>query len=204
MKKTLVLAVSTACLLAALSARANLIQNGGFESGDLGPWWVNAFAPHPVAVVNHDQHSGDYCLEMLSPPPQGGSSGVYQDVSVAVIPLTLVAAPTTVDFWIKTSGPGLFQAFLDSQVLIPDATITGATGYTEYTYTVIPEAGVDELNFNWLSEPAGDGSPHALYLDDVSVTQDLTPVPEPTTIIAGALLLLPFGASTLRILRRKA
>jgi choice-of-anchor A domain-containing protein len=30
------------------------------------------------------------------------------------------------------------------------------------------------------------------------------PVPEPTTFIAGALLLLPFGASTLRILRRKA
>ena len=30
------------------------------------------------------------------------------------------------------------------------------------------------------------------------------PVPEATTFIAGALLLLPFGASTLRILRRKA
>ena len=28
-------------------------------------------------------------------------------------------------------------------------------------------------------------------------------VPEPTTMIAGALLLLPFGASTLRILRRR-
>jgi hypothetical protein len=28
-------------------------------------------------------------------------------------------------------------------------------------------------------------------------------VPEPTTIIAGALLLLPFGVSTLRILRKK-
>ncbi len=30
----------------------------------------------------------------------------------------------------------------------------------------------------------------------------LTPVPEPATILAGALLLLPFGASTLRILRK--
>jgi hypothetical protein len=30
----------------------------------------------------------------------------------------------------------------------------------------------------------------------------LTPVPEASTMIAGALLLLPFGASTLRILRR--
>jgi hypothetical protein len=30
------------------------------------------------------------------------------------------------------------------------------------------------------------------------------PVPEPTTVIAGALLLLPFGMSTLRMLRKKA
>jgi hypothetical protein len=33
-------------------------------------------------------------------------------------------------------------------------------------------------------------------------TQDFTSVPEPTTMIAGALLVLPFGASTLRILRK--
>jgi hypothetical protein len=31
----------------------------------------------------------------------------------------------------------------------------------------------------------------------------LAAVPEPTTLIAGALLLLPFGASTIRILRKK-
>jgi hypothetical protein len=31
----------------------------------------------------------------------------------------------------------------------------------------------------------------------------IVPVPEPTTVIAGALLLLPFGASALRILRKK-
>jgi hypothetical protein len=31
----------------------------------------------------------------------------------------------------------------------------------------------------------------------------VAPVPEATTIIAGALLLLPLGASTLRILRRQ-
>ena len=35
-------------------------------------------------------------------------------------------------------------------------------------------------------------------LDNVS----LTAVPEPTTMIAGALLLLPLGVSTLRLLRK--
>jgi hypothetical protein len=31
---------------------------------------------------------------------------------------------------------------------------------------------------------------------------NVTPVPEPTTIIAGAMLLLPFGASTIRLFRK--
>jgi hypothetical protein len=38
---------------------------------------------------------------------------------------------------------------------------------------------------------------------DSNLTFTPTPVPEPTTMIAGALLLLPFGASTLRILRKR-
>jgi hypothetical protein len=37
----------------------------------------------------------------------------------------------------------------------------------------------------------------------VYLNQDMLAVPEPTTMIAGALLLLPFGASTIRGLRRK-
>lgn len=42
-----------------------------------------------------------------------------------------------------------------------------------------------------------------LYTSSGARAQDqLVIVPEPTTVIAGALLLLPFGASTLRILRR--
>jgi hypothetical protein len=36
-----------------------------------------------------------------------------------------------------------------------------------------------------------------------AVAQNIGPVPEPTTIIAGALLLLPFGASALRTFSRK-
>jgi hypothetical protein len=41
---------------------------------------------------------------------------------------------------------------------------------------------------------------HGLYSQEM--LYNVTPVPEPTTMIAGALLLLPFGASTLRVLRR--
>lgn len=42
-----------------------------------------------------------------------------------------------------------------------------------------------------------------LYNQDRLYSFAANVVPEPTTLIAGALLLLPFGASTLRILRRR-
>jgi hypothetical protein len=44
------------------------------------------------------------------------------------------------------------------------------------------------------------GGPSSGSVDINSIT--VSPVPEPTTMIAGALLLLPFGASTLRMLRK--
>jgi len=60
-------------------------------------------------------------------------------------------------------------------------------------------------NVTQYSQPAGSyslwGAPPA-YNPEAFGDVTLTAVPEPTTMIAGALLLLPFGASTLRILRK--
>jgi hypothetical protein len=49
--------------------------------------------------------------------------------------------------------------------------------------------------------PGGDGGPYGLRLNNLSISA-FTAVPEPTTVLAGALLLLPFGASTIRMLRK--
>jgi hypothetical protein len=47
--------------------------------------------------------------------------------------------------------------------------------------------------------PQGNGNPTGAR---VEFSGNVSVVPEPTTMLAGALLLLPFGASTIRILRR--
>jgi len=58
----------------------------------------------------------------------------------------------------------------------------------------------------WLGETRTTSYAGYLLLPDDGYSQGVlggvTPVPEPTTMIAGALLLVPFGASTLRVLRR--
>jgi subtilisin-like proprotein convertase family protein len=48
--------------------------------------------------------------------------------------------------------------------------------------------------------PGGQGTLDSWSLD---VTGNGLPIPEPTTLISGVLLLLPFGATTLRVLRKR-
>lgn len=72
------------------------------------------------------------------------------------------------------TGSGVWQQFT-AQFTASEATSLG---------------GVIDLNLAY--------SGNDFALDDIS----LTPVPEPSTVIAGALLLLPFGATTLRLIRK--
>ena len=55
----------------------------------------------------------------------------------------------------------------------------------------------------WGNGQAQDSVPPSPWSTFAAGTLIPVPVPEPTTMIAGALLLLPFGASTLRIVRRR-
>jgi hypothetical protein len=72
---------------------------------------------------------------------------------------------------------GESQNTLTYGILVPDAPADGGPG-----------TGISGQEFMFISPDQSN----------------LTPVPEPTTLISGALLLLPFGASTLRILRKKS
>jgi hypothetical protein len=80
------------------------------------------------------------------------------------------------------------------------------------TYAGTPSIG--DLSIEGIYLQVGyDGTNNVGYVDDVTIgttasgttTYDFEPssVPEPTTIVAGASLLLPFGASALRLLRKK-
>ena len=76
-------------------------------------------------------------------------------------------------------------------------------------YNIVDGWSVDSFHFNNLSVHVGDtitfevtANEAIAYAGNVQTDALITAVPEPTTMIAGALLLLPFGASTLRVLRR--
>jgi hypothetical protein len=68
---------------------------------------------------------------------------------------------------------------------------------TAASWIAAVDANAEYAGFLLIPDPE---SQHGLVAQEVFY--NITPVPEPTTLIAGALLLLPFGASTLRFVRK--
>ena len=76
-------------------------------------------------------------------------------------------------------------------------TVVGANG--------IPAGQWVEYDTIWSLAPTSNPGVFTITAPSTGAIFDrITVVPEPTTVIAGALLLLPFGASTLRLRRRSA
>ena len=173
-------AVAATALLYALPVQANLVTDGGFEDPAYGPAW-GAFN----ATLSADTHSGVHAAQL-----NHSFATIVQSVAI------VGGQAYTLDFWAKASGFGFLTIGLDG-ASAPNLNFgAGAsdlsTTYKHFVYTLTPTAP-GSLAFTW-----NDGTGFNAFIDDLK----LTAVPEPTTFIAGALLLVPFGLSTLRKFRR--
>ncbi len=114
---------------------------------------------------------------------------------------------------VPTTGPGMNTSpALGGYVIQYDNLVLGlATVPFLDTYGLLFSNNESVLQLNLWGNNAGNNGYETATLYSGGVLEDVTggasislaPVPEPTTMIAGALLLLPFGASTLRILRKR-
>ena len=199
------------------SASLNLVADGGFEnpsavqpfqtfniSGTVGAWTV---ASGSVDLIGNYWRAAEGSQSLDLSGYQNGTISQSLSLSPGTYKLTFAESG-------NPDGPPDLKHLL--------VTLGGSTQTFDYNYV---NQGTTRGNMQWLTQTAyfsvtatsgstlvfQDGSvlansgygppgttPWGVALDDVQ----LTAVPEPTTLIAGALLLLPFGASTLRILRR--
>jgi hypothetical protein len=222
----LLVGLGVAGLMAVLPAQANLVMNGNFNSGTND--WTKTSSGGGF-VISQTGISGGGNINSDDATLTGGSAGVSAAAQLS-IPLTpgQVYALTFSAFVLPPATPGLnpsdptgygqtanANGILTVDQLVVDldgapAQTIGASqlststfisgGYDTYTLYFTDVSSPGSLSFTWYSSDiSGSGSEQQVVnLDDVS----LVPVPEPTTVIAGVLLLLPFGASTLRILNR--
>jgi choice-of-anchor C domain-containing protein len=196
-----------ALLLLPIAASANLVLDGGFEdpaiTGTYTTYGVGAMGAWTVAAGSVDLIH-DYwqpAAGSQSVDVAGNINGtIVQTISGLTVGQTYElsfemagnpdGAPT-----IKTLKAGLGSDF-DTFTFDTTGHTEASMGWTLMTAMFTATSASEVLSFQDLS---GVPSPYGSALDSVS----LTAVPEPTTVVAGLLLLLPFGMSTVKILRNR-
>ena len=165
---------------AAGQAKADLVVNGGFESGDFSPGWtvagsftfVDPAIPGVGGAGGFGTHSGGFYAAMGTVGPLGSIS---QTLS------TTAGQSYTLDYWFASDGgtPNQFRVEWDGSPVF-DQTDIPMQDYVEYTFTVTASTGSTVLEFFERNDPS------YLSLDDVSVVDAQSAVPEPASLTLAA------------------
>jgi VPDSG-CTERM motif len=164
------------------SARANLITNPGFETGNFTGWTVSGAASVVGTASGISPHSGSF-----------QAAG-----SVATISQTFATTPGqlyTLDFWAAAvTPPGVmgqgFRVFWDGLNVISTGFGEGNASYLEITHNRTASSAFTNLAFEF--DTTG-----TVFFDDFSVT----PVGVPDA--GSTFALLSFGLLGVAMLRRK-
>ena len=165
------LALLTLSVVSGVGQAANLITNGGFETGDFTGWSLAGTDLGHNFVNDVDPHSGTFSAWLGS---VGGDAFLSQMFA------TNPGDSYTLDYFLKSPGgtPNDFAVEIDG-VVIPGSTFTdaGAFDYTEFTFTFTATKVSTQLKFDARQDP------DYWRLDDVSVTPNTSgAVPEPAPL----------------------
>jgi hypothetical protein len=230
--KKLQIAIFTISLAAAMSASASITYSGTALSGltpatPYGPssdsQYVPASGSAPALRALSTSDSGD--LETSGDDPAVFVQGPMGTLSFFSASYQLYGNATgpsgTAPYWILwVSAPGN-PSDLIGIIGMGGPTLNSSSAihvvYADQSYwgqslgSILNDTynGVafGDMTVDWAGVEIGNWDngdsiiPASANIDSITVP-GVAPVPEPTTMIAGALLLLPFGASTLRILRK--
>lgn len=167
------------------ASAANLVINGGFETGNFQGWTTVAALAGSNFGVSRFPHTGSYAAE-FGGVAAGDFDAIYQDLT------TTPGSSYALDFWLKNGGnpQNDFQVYWGGS-LIMNTLNSSLFGYTEYTYILTASKSSTQLLFQ------GYQLPSHYFLDDVSVTS--ASVPEPSTLM---LLVSTVPALLLELRRR--
>jgi hypothetical protein len=160
-------------------------QGSGAFSGTVTSWALSGDTSNPLGGLDflYQIHN------MGSTQVEGLSLGGFDSIVVDVGYITTAVLPAATGSVAGTIIPA--DATRSLSTIHWDYIGTSFTGAGTYGDILVVLTGMTRSEF-------ANGSIQDTYSQNIQILA----VPEPTTMIAGAMLLLPFGASTLRILRK--
>ena len=174
------------------SARANLITNGGFETGDFSGWTVSATDNDMVVVGS---------VPLI--PPHSGNFQALAGVGINSITQNVATTPGSfyvIRFWLAAKifaqVDGAFSVSWGALSVTSGLTPPGIHPYTEFMFTVPALSPTTALQFQF-SNPIITNN--TFYLDDISVNPVGVGVPDGGSTFP----LLGFASLGLAALRRK-
>jgi hypothetical protein len=187
MKKMIAAAALAASLALPQTANAaELVTNGGFETGSFSGW-TQAGNTGATFVASSPVNSGNFAAAL---GPVGSTGSLTQILN------TVIGTNYTLSFALRTSNgtPNSFRAFFDGTEVFNFTNIVGLP-YTTYSFSNLTASSANSsLSFVFQQDPS------YFYLDDVSVQGLTAAVPEPGTWM---LMLLGFGAIGFAMRRRQ-
>lgn len=186
--KPKLLALTGVCLLTAWASQANLIVNGGFESGDFTGWTLsgNLNFAGIVSFFPPFVHTGNYAAQFGA---VGSQTLLSQQQVIATVPGTAYQ----IDFWLQyntypgTASPvNLFTLDWDGSQIFSQANVS-PSGWREFSFQLTATADFTPIRFGFQNNNS------FTEFDDVNLVAapgSAVALPEASTTYAGAGLAL--------------
>jgi hypothetical protein len=160
----------------AVLASPNLVQNGGFETGDFTGWSLSGDTGSAF-VSNNDPHSGQFAANF---DPVNGFVYLSQDLNTTPgVDYNLIFWPKWIDI-----PPDILQVDWNGQLIFSQSNVTSYP-WTEISINnLLATSGQTELTFGFMMTDA-----QSLWkLDDVTVTPQTTPEPGTMMLFGSGIL----------------
>lgn len=176
------LAVTFITAFPAVSAQANLIVNGGFETGDSSGWSVTLVGSSTATVISssppyYSAYEGTKQIALSTSRGTFGSN-IYQDIS------TTAGSNYEISFAVRPSGSfgSTFGVSIDgsqlgswqgSDAIFANSSVPPVLDYHPFSLSFNAVNAVTRVSFGWVDNQA------SWYLDKVAVTASASSVPLP-------------------------
>jgi hypothetical protein len=185
-------------------------ENGGVSSSSVNQFIITSQSGSPIPIGDS---TGDFgtitgAFHIAGPPSGSATSAAVTGNGTLTIKDATGTLTGTVNWQTIQENTSAGSLNLNASINLNSLVYTGTK--SDLTFLAGGGQGVETVTFSFTTTESllalYNGSVASSFANPAfsgALTSSFSPVPEPTTVIAGALLLLPFGLSTLRIIRKK-